>query len=220
MSVAPAGERVGPSAGSARRSKRFLDVVGASALIVVSSPVLAVAAVAIRLTSGPSVLFRQQRVGLGRRPFTMVKFRTMRPDGSDEAHRRWNEAELLGELDPGDGLYKDQADPRITPVGRILRRYSIDELPQLWNVIRGDMSLVGPRPSQVWEADLFPEWADDRYLVRPGLTGLWQVSGRSRLSLPEMLALDVRYVHEWSWTGDLEILARTPRAALSGEAAA
>jgi lipopolysaccharide/colanic/teichoic acid biosynthesis glycosyltransferase len=192
-------------------------VILSAAALVIATPVLAAVALAIRLTSGPGVLYRQERVGRHGEPFTIIKFRTMYRDVSDEAHRRWNEAELRGQLTPADGVFKDRTDPRITPVGHFLRRKSLDELPQLWNVLRGDMSLVGPRPSLPWEAELFPAWARARFGVPPGITGLWQVSGRSRLSLPEMLELDIRYAREHNLVTDLSILLRTPMAALRDE---
>jgi lipopolysaccharide/colanic/teichoic acid biosynthesis glycosyltransferase len=201
------------------RVKPLFDKIVAAALLVVLAPVMAVAAVAIRVTSGSPVLFRQVRIGRDGEPFTMLKFRTMVPNASDTAHRQWNQAELRGELQPVDGLFKDRHDPRVTRVGRLLRRYSIDELPQLVNVVRGEMALVGPRPSLPWEHDLFPVAARARCDVSPGITGLWQVSGRNRLDLREMLELDLTYAERQSMSNDLSILARTLSTVVRGDGA-
>jgi lipopolysaccharide/colanic/teichoic acid biosynthesis glycosyltransferase len=162
------------------------------------------------------VLFRQQRIGQHGRAFTMLKFRTMRVGGDDHALRAMNIAELRGERAPAssDGVFKIEHDPRITPVGGWLRRFSVDELPQLLNVLRGDMSLVGPRPSLPWEVELYTAEQCRRHLCLPGMTGLWQISGRNLLSMPEMLALDVQYVARRSLWFDLWILLRTPAAVL------
>jgi lipopolysaccharide/colanic/teichoic acid biosynthesis glycosyltransferase len=174
------------------------------------------AVILIRLTSRGPALYRQTRIGLGERPFTMLKLRTMRIDGDDAAHRALNMRELLGDPDAGtsDGAFKLEHDPRITPVGRFLRRFSIDELPQLFNVMSGDMSLVGPRPSLPWEVELYTPEQRRRHACMPGITGLWQVSGRNRLSMPEMLALDVAYLERRSLLLDIRILLRTPYALL------
>lgn len=199
--------------------KRVLDVVGAVLLLVLALPVLLPACLLVRLTSPGPVLFRQTRIGLHERPFTMFKLRTMRADCDDRLHRELNLRELRGEAAPGDadGLFKVDRDPRITPVGRVLRRFSVDELPQLLNVLRGEMSLVGPRPSLPWEVELFTREQRRRHDCLPGLTGLWQVSGRNRLSMPEMLALDLAYVDRRSLRLDLWILLRTPYAVLFGD---
>jgi lipopolysaccharide/colanic/teichoic acid biosynthesis glycosyltransferase len=189
--------------------KRAVDLLGAALLLILLSPVLLVAAAAVRATSRGPIMFRQVRVGRDGTTFTMLKLRTMRTDASDSVHRAYVASLLRGEVDPVDGLYKLQADNRITRIGGFLRRTSLDELPQLWNVLCGHMSLVGPRPCLPWEVDLFPPWALRRFEVRPGLTGLWQVSGRSRLSTLEGLVLDVRYVEEQTQLADLLILVRT-----------
>jgi lipopolysaccharide/colanic/teichoic acid biosynthesis glycosyltransferase len=189
--------------------KRALDLVGATLLLLVLWPVVLVAGLAVRATSPGPMLFRQERVGRGGRTFTMLKLRTMRTDTSDALHRAYVARLLSGQALAVDGLYKLQGDARVTTVGGFLRRTSVDEIPQLWNVLRGHMSLVGPRPSLPWEVDLFPPWARTRFDVRPGLTGLWQVSGRSRLSMLDGLALDVRYVERRSLLLDLGILVRT-----------
>lgn len=190
--------------------KRAIDLIVAGTIGVAALPVLAVAAVAIKLDSPGPVLFSQPRVGEGGVEFRFFKLRTMQQDNDDGAHRAYCDALLRGAAGPQGGLYKLVDDPRVTRVGRVLRRLSIDELPQLWNVLRGDMSLVGPRPWLPGDADHYGprEWC--RLRIRPGLTGLWQVSGRSRLSVQEMIDLDVRYWREWSPGLELSVLARTP----------
>jgi lipopolysaccharide/colanic/teichoic acid biosynthesis glycosyltransferase len=201
--------------------KRLIDVVGAVVLLVAAAPVLGLAAVAVMATSRGPVLLIQQRVGQGGETFGLVKLRSMRVDaGDDAAHRALVARELtLAPAATGE-VFKVRHDPRITPVGRVLRRSSIDELPQLLNVLAGHMSLVGPRPSLPWEHDLYPEPArSERVAVRPGITGLWQVSGRNRLPVPAMLELDRRYIRTWTVAGDLAILARTPLVALRGDGA-
>jgi lipopolysaccharide/colanic/teichoic acid biosynthesis glycosyltransferase len=196
------------------RWKRTLDLVGAVALLVIVSPLLVLSVLAVRLSSPGPVLFHQVRLGLHGRPFVMFKLRTMRSDATDAVHRAYVQRMLAGEARPQDGLYKLGHDDRVTRVGAVLRRCSLDELPQLWNVVRGDMSLVGPRPVLPWEAELFPDWADARFDVQPGVTGLWQVSGRNRLTMTEGLVLDVRYVTSRSLALDLLILLRTVGAVL------
>jgi lipopolysaccharide/colanic/teichoic acid biosynthesis glycosyltransferase len=187
---------------ASRRVKRASDVIGAAALLVLAAPLLAAIAVAIKLDSPGPVLFRQTRVGKGGRPFRMLKFRTM-VDGAEALRER------LLDLNESDGFFKIAADPRITRVGRILRRTSLDELPQLFNALRGEMSLVGPRPL-VPEEDQRVEGARRRRLdLVPGMTGPWQIRGSSRVSLPEMVALDDRYVAEWSLWTDAKILLWT-----------
>ncbi|HET7071475.1 MAG TPA: sugar transferase [Nocardioides sp.] len=195
-------------------AKRVLDITLAATVLVVSAPVLLVVAVLIRLTSRGPVLFRQTRVGRTGAPFLMLKFRTMRHGCDDQAHRDYVRLLLADQAQAHDGLYKLVDDPRVTRVGAVLRRLSLDEVPQLLNVLKGDMSLVGPRPALDFEADLFPDWAAPRYLVAPGVTGLWQVSGRNRLTMLQGLELDVEYVERRSFVVDLLILARTVPAVL------
>lgn len=199
-----------------RRARRALDILVASAgLAALAIPMLGVAA-AIRATSPGPALLRQRRVGLGGRSFTFFKFRTMRLGGSDQAHREMIERELRGEDTSSNGSFKLDDDPRITTVGAWLRRTSIDELPQLINVLRGEMTLVGPRPCLEWEARMFPAEYDERFAVPPGLTGLWQVTGRSTMSTLDMLRLDVIYVRHRSLARDLRILVRTVPSLLRG----
>jgi exopolysaccharide biosynthesis polyprenyl glycosylphosphotransferase len=194
-------------------NKSVFDRVAGVLLFLLSLPVMAVIWMAIRATSPGPVLFRQTRIGLDGHEFTMLKFRSMVLDA--EARR----AELL-ERDEGNGvLFKMRKDPRVTAVGAVIRRFSLDELPQLWNVVRGDMSLVGPRPPLPEEAAGYGHDATRRLRVRPGLTGLWQVSGRSDLSWEESLRLDLRYVDNWTLALDLAILWRTLRAVVQGAGA-
>jgi lipopolysaccharide/colanic/teichoic acid biosynthesis glycosyltransferase len=189
--------------------RRTLDLVLTTlGLVVLAIPMLVIA-LAIRLTSSGRALFEQRRVGLGGRTFTMYKFRTMHIGVGDELLRQMIAAELRGEDTSVDGSYKLGRDPRVTSVGAFLRKTSLDELPQLFNVLLGDMSLVGPRPCLDWEARMFPAEFRRRFAVRPGLTGLWQVSGRSTVSTLEMLHLDLTYVRTRNLLGDLSILVRT-----------
>ncbi|MGI9121228.1 MAG: sugar transferase [Acidimicrobiales bacterium] len=197
-----------------RLLKRTVDLAAASLVLVVVLPVLVAAAVAIVIDSEGGVLFTQTRLGAGGRPFRMVKLRTMRTGNDEMEHRSYVAALISGHGEAHDGMYKLVHDARRTKVGRVLRSYSIDELPQLWNVLCGHMSLVGPRPPLPEEAAAYDEVARARLAAKPGLTGLWQVSGRSRLSFEEMVELDVRYWQEWSPVLDLRILIRTPKAVI------
>jgi lipopolysaccharide/colanic/teichoic acid biosynthesis glycosyltransferase len=199
--------------------KRTLDILGSTFGLLVLAPLLAVVVVLVRLTSPGPALFRQERVGAGGRTFTLVKFRTMVVNDDDSALREAVQRELDGTREEEDGSFKLLDDPRVTPVGRWLRRTSLDEVPQLFNVLLGKMSLVGPRPALPWEADLFPSDLRRREEMPPGLTGLWQVSGRSRLGTPDMLRLDVEYVDSWSLGLDLSILVRTVPVLLRGDGA-
>jgi lipopolysaccharide/colanic/teichoic acid biosynthesis glycosyltransferase len=194
-------------------SKRALDVLLASALLALSLPLLAAAALVIRITTPGPVIFRQRRVGLHGAEFTMFKLRTM----CDRADRV---EDVLAARQRDKIFFKKRADPRVTSVGRVLRKYSIDELPQFYNVLRGDMSIVGPRPLLPCDWQKFPN--DDRRRrawMKPGLTGLWQVNGRSLCSDHERMRLDVEYVDRWALTLDLQILLRTPLAVLSARGA-
>ncbi|NNK92243.1 MAG: sugar transferase [Acidimicrobiia bacterium] len=186
--------------------KRAVDLVGATIALVLSLPVMAMAAIAIRIEDGHRAIFSQERVGKGGEPFTIYKFRTMIAEAEDVL------IDLTNDLDGP--VFKMQRDPRITRVGAFLRRTSIDELPQLINIIRGEMSLVGPRPLPVREVEAAPRRFLDRQAVKPGLTGRWQVSGRSDAGFDELDELDRWYVDNWSLAQDLEILARTVPAVL------
>ncbi len=190
-------------------TRRAIDLTAAAlALVVLAVPMILIA-LTIRWSSVGPALFQQQRVGFGGQVFTMYKFRTMRTGVGDEMLRQLIAAELRGEDTSVEGSYKINADPRVTGIGAVLRRTSLDELPQLINVLLGDMSLVGPRPCLEWEARMFPAEFKPRFTVRPGLTGLWQISGRSAMGTLEMLHLDLTYVRQRRLAGDLAILART-----------
>lgn len=188
--------------------KRIFDVTAAAAALLLLAPLLIVVALVIRAEDGGPVLFRQQRTGIGGKPFTMFKFRTMCVDAESRL-------EGLRQLNEGNGvLFKLRDDPRVTHAGRWLRKFSIDELPQLFNVLGGSMSLVGPRPPLPSEVAGYTGYTGRRLLVRPGLTGLWQVSGRSDLGWEESVGLDLYYVENWSVGFDLEIIQRTVRVVL------
>jgi lipopolysaccharide/colanic/teichoic acid biosynthesis glycosyltransferase len=203
----------------ADKVQRAADVVVSSILLLIFIMPMVLIAIAVRLEDRGPALFRQERVGLGGGRFTMFKFRTMFQGGDDRRLRELIARELRGEDTVKDGSSKLNNDHRITRTGALLRRTSLDELPQLLNVLRGDMTLVGPRPCLDWEADMFPEEFQPRFSVRPGLTGLWQVSGRSTLGTLDMLRLDVRYVRSRSLRTDLAILLRTVPALLRSSGA-
>lgn len=201
-------------------ARRCLDLLAASALILLFLPVMIAIAVAVRLDSRGPAMFRQRRVGYREREFTVFKFRSMRLDADEERHRQYISAMIGGnsaeavEDTGGETLYKLAVDDRITPVGRKIRSWSVDELPQLFNVVLGDMSLVGPRPAIPYEVESYPAWYAKRFAVKPGLTGLWQVSGRNQRTYEEMVSLDIDYAENRSLLGDIAILAKTPRAVL------
>ena len=205
-------------------AKRALDVVGSLFLLLIFSPLLALIAAVVKLTSRGPVYFKQVRVGASGKPFTMLKFRTMHVGAKHDLHREYVTQFINGAAaaSPADGttLFKIVDDPRVTFVGRVLRKTSLDELPQFWNVLRGDMSLVGPRPPLAYEVEQYKRWHYRRVLeAKPGITGLWQVTGRSQTSFDEMVRLDLRYVQDQSpWT-DIKILLATPRAVISGKGA-
>jgi lipopolysaccharide/colanic/teichoic acid biosynthesis glycosyltransferase len=203
-----------------RPLKRAFDVAAAAVLLVLLSPVFLLIVLLVRVTSPGPALFRQTRLGRGERTFTMVKFRTMYVNCSDELHQEYVRGLLSGQTatdgDSASGeLFKLADDPRVTRLGSFLRGTSLDELPQLINVLRGDMSIVGPRPVLAFEAEMFRGEQRQRFAVRPGLTGLWQVSGRSRISFLDQLAIDARYVREQSFWLDVKILLLTVPTLLS-----
>ena len=193
--------------------KRLLDVCVSMLILALSLPIILFAAIAIRLTSPGSVFFKQERLGLNGRIFTLYKFRTM----IEDAHRRREEVSHLNEMNGP--VFKSKADPRVTPVGRFLRKFSLDELPQLWNVLKGDMSLVGPRPPIPEEVESYHRWHRRRLSMKPGLTCLWQVSGRNNVDFDRWMELDLQYIDNWSPTLDLKILLRTIPAVLTGKGA-
>jgi exopolysaccharide biosynthesis polyprenyl glycosylphosphotransferase len=196
---------------SSRAVKRALDVVGALATLLLATPLFLVVAAAIKLDSPGPVLFRQRRLGKDLRPFKVLKFRTMRTDVDQAQHRGYIAATMNARATVGNnGLYKLDRTADVTRVGSWLRRTSLDELPQLLNVLRGEMSLVGPRPCLEYELEYFSRHHYDRFLVPAGLTGLWQVSARAHSTFGEALDLDVLYAHSWSLGLDLALLARTP----------
>lgn len=202
--------------------KRTMDIVGSVIALLIFSPVIALISVLVKLTSKGPVLFSQRRIGQYGKEFTFFKFRTMHADNDPEIHREYV-ARLIaggGDLGNGKGIYKLINDPRITPLGRFLRRSSLDELPQFVNVLMGDMSLVGPRPPLLYEYERYKTWHKRRVLeLKPGLTGLWQVEGRSRKTFDEMVRMDLRYAHIRSLWVDLRIICQTPRAMFSGRGA-
>jgi exopolysaccharide biosynthesis polyprenyl glycosylphosphotransferase len=189
--------------------KRSFDIVVSTAVVVVGSPLWAAIACAIKLTSPGPVFYRDQRIGLGDRPFGMMKFRTMYADAADR------QAALEASNEASGPLFKIKDDPRVTRVGRVLRRFSLDEMPQVLNVLWGEMSLVGPRPLPIRDYEQLQEWHRKRYLVLPGMTGLWQVSGRIDLSFDDLVRLDFYYIENWSIWLDISILAKTLPAVLA-----
>ncbi len=204
--------------------RRCFDLAVSLALILLLSPLLIGVALAVRLDSRGSALFRQRRVGYREEEFTLFKFRSMRVDADPRGHQEYVTALIKGESanreDGRDNLYKLAVDNRITPVGRWIRRWSLDELPQLFNVARGDMTLVGPRPAIPYEVSEYPAWYRERFSVKPGLTGYWQVSGRNERTYEEMVRLDIEYAERRSLGLDLLILLKTPWVVLSRKGAA
>lgn len=201
--------------GFSSHAKRAFDIVGSLGLIVVLSPLLVAVALAVRLSTPGPVLFPQERVGLKGKRFRMLKFRSMVTD----AEQRLADLQSAQRREGNSVLFKMKDDPRVTPIGRFLRRYSLDELPQLFNVLEGSMSLVGPRPPLDREVRAYENHVHRRFMVKPGVTGLWQVSGRSNLSWEDTVRLDLYYVENWSVTTDLVILWRTARAVLARDGA-
>jgi lipopolysaccharide/colanic/teichoic acid biosynthesis glycosyltransferase len=205
--------------------KRVMDVVCSAAAILVLSPVLLLIALLVKLTSKGPILFRQQRLGHFGKSFTFLKFRSMRTDCDSKIHQEYVRQFIAGTIAGEAGqaappVFKIQKDPRVTPIGRILRKLSLDELPQFWNVLMGDMSLVGPRPPVEYEFRSYDVWHRRRVLeMRPGITGLWQVHGRSRTRFDDMVRLDLKYSRVWSIWLDVTILIKTPGAVFSGEGA-
>ncbi len=189
--------------------KRTFDIVGATLLLIVLSPVLLAITLAVLVSSRGPILFRSMRRGIGQRPFACLKFRTMHTDAEEQ------QADLEEFNEASGALFKIREDPRLTRVGRVLRRFSLDELPQLINVLRGEMSLVGPRPLPERDYTMLEDWHRKRYLVLPGITGLWQVSGRSELDFDDLVHLDFLYLERWSLALDLTILLKTIPAVLS-----
>jgi lipopolysaccharide/colanic/teichoic acid biosynthesis glycosyltransferase len=216
IAVSTAAEVVVSRTRTGTFATRVLDVVVAATVLLLALPLLLLIAVLIRLDSHGAPVFRQRRLGRGKREFTLHKLRTMSANADQNKHRSYVEALIEGEGEAvcdenGKTLYKLAVDDRITRIGRWLRKTSLDELPQLWDVLRGHMSLVGPRPVLAYEADCFPSWYDERFSVKPGLTGLWQVSGRNERTYEEMIELDIDYARSKSLWLDITILMKTVR---------
>lgn len=196
-----------------RRFKRLLDIGGAAILILIFGPLLLLIAGLVKLSSKGPVLYVSERVGLCGQVFRFFKFRSMYVD----ADKRRDDLEQANEKDGP--IFKMRRDPRITPLGRFMRKFSLDELPQLFNVLRGDMSLVGPRPPLVTEVQSYSPFEQERLSIRPGLTCYWQIMGRSDLSFEEWMVLDHKYLREMSFWKDLELLVKTPLAVMLGKGA-
>lgn len=211
-----------PLSSSARLIKRTSDIIISTFALVVFAPVWLLIALLIKLNSAGPVFYVQERVGMDGRIFLVYKFRTMLIDSDDEIHKEYQRKFIAGraEANVGDAqrpTYKLQNDPRITSIGRFLRRLSLDEVPQLINVLRGDMSVVGPRPPIPYEVEAYELWHRKRLDMKPGLTGLWQVSGRNRLPFEEMVKLDLFYIENWSILFDLKIILRTVLVVFRGD---
>jgi len=211
---------------ASRGIKRMMDITGSVFLLVLLSPVFFLIAAAVKLTSRGPVLFRQQRIGEHGTPFTFLKFRSMYIDNDASQHKEYVRQLIAGQAGKnptngdGEGVFKLTNDPRITRVGNFLRRTSLDELPQFINVLRGEMSLVGPRPPVPYEVEAYATWHRRRLLeAKPGITGLWQVQGRSRVGFDDMVRLDLRYARACSPWLDLKILWQTPKAVIAGNGA-
>ena len=200
--------------------KRTMDLLGAALGLLIFWPLFLAIAISIKANSKGPVFFRQERVGLQGRRFIMWKFRSQREGAGDSLHRQHVEAIIRRSSDPDskpeDNLWREiEDDPRVTSVGRILRKTSLDELPQLYNVLRNEMSLVGPRPAIQYEVDVYLPWHRERLSVKPGITGLWQVTGRSTGTFEEMVHTDIRYAREFSFALDVRILVKTVSALLT-----
>ena len=222
LKAAPAAPAPALPAVARSRLKRVFDRVAGLILFVATLPLTALIALAIRLDSRGPVFFRQERVGLGGRTFTVLKFRSMIHNCDDQPHRDYVSGLVTGEREAanGEGTYKLAGDPRVTRVGAWLRRTSLDELPQLVNVLRGEMSLVGPRPPLPYEVALYDDVQRRRLDCLPGITGLWQVSGRNTLSYRGMVDRDLEYIRDWNHALDLAILLRTVPVVLKNSGSA
>ncbi|UCH84191.1 MAG: sugar transferase [Candidatus Latescibacterota bacterium] len=217
-------QEIAAPTGFAAVAKRAIDVVASLFVLVFGLPFYLLLALLIKLTSHGPVLYVQDRIGENQRPFKMYKFRTMTNGNNDRAHRVFARDFINGQC-KGNGngnngsngnIFKIVDDPRVTSIGRFLRKTSLDELPQFFNVLKGEMSIVGPRPPLNYEIDHYQEWHKRRLTVRPGLTGLWQVSGRSTVPFDEMVMLDLYYIDTWSLLLDVKIMVRTLPVMLSG----
>lgn len=207
-------------------TKRVMDVIGSTVALALLSPLFLLLAIVVKLTSKGPVFFRQERIGQYGVPFVFLKFRSMHVTTDAKIHREFVQNFIAGKPDTSTGeinekiVYKITNDPRVTWIGRVMRRASLDELPQFWNVLKGEMSLVGPRPPIAYEIEAYDVWHRRRLLEsKPGITGLWQVHGRSRTTFDEMVRLDLQYSRSWSPLLDIKILLQTPRAVFSGDGA-
>jgi len=202
--------------------KRGFDIAFSLAVLLIGSPFFLLIGLLVKASSPGPTFFRQTRLGRDAEPFDFYKFRSMRHNNDDTAHRDFCAEFINGsedEVSEQDQVFKMVADPRITRIGGFLRRTSLDELPQFWNVLKGEMSVVGPRPPIAYEYEHYQEWHKDRLKVKPGLTGLWQVSGRSQVGFDEMVMLDLHYIGSWSFLLDLRIIARTLPVMVRGDGA-
>jgi exopolysaccharide biosynthesis polyprenyl glycosylphosphotransferase len=205
--------------------KRIMDVTVSLFALVFLAPLFLMIAAAIKATSKGPIFFRQRRIGQHGKSFVFLKFRSMQVNNEAAIHKQYVQKLIAGKADKqpskgnGEGFYKLSKDPRVTRVGAFLRKTSMDELPQFMNVLKGEMSLVGPRPPIPYEVEAYDVWHHQRLLEKPGITGLWQVSGRSRVTFDEMVRLDLRYARSWSPWEDIKILLRTPRAVVIGDGA-
>ena len=203
----------------ALKTKRIIDVIGSLLGLLLLSPFFILAAIIIRLTSKGPAFYRQTRMGHLGKPFTFMKFRTMHASGGEGIHKDYTRRFILGKVGKAP-VFKIVDDPRVTAVGRLLRRTSLDELPQLVNVLKGEMSLVGPRPPVPYEWEIYRPWHRQRLMeATPGMTGLWQVTGRNTTSFNRMVRLDLKYARSWSLWLDLKILMKTPLAVVLGKGA-
>ncbi len=220
--VVPAAPTVRERAWAERFAKRLLDVTASLFVLVVGFPFFLAVALLIKLTSKGPVFYDQVRVGEHGEVFTLYKFRTMRPDNDDSIHREFARSFIQGRMsnssldEKAPSVYKLTNDPRVTAVGNFLRKTSLDELPQFINILRGEMTIVGPRPPLQYELEHYEDWHKLRLEVKPGLTGLWQVSGRSSVTFNEMVKLDLYYIEHWSLLLDLKIMLRTIPVMLFG----
>lgn len=207
-------------------TKRIMDILGSACALILLAPIFLILATIIKLTSKGPVLFCQQRVGQFGVPFAFLKFRSMRVSSNAEIHKEYVRDFIAGKAGPASNgahkkvVYKITNDPRVTWIGKFMRRTSLDEIPQFWNVLKGEMSLVGPRPPVLYEFEAYDIWHQRRLLeVKPGITGLWQVYGRSKITFNEMVRLDLQYARTWSFQLDMKILLLTPRAVFSADGA-
>jgi len=220
--ASPAGTRFRERMRVERFTKRLIDVVASLAVIIVGFPFLLAVTLLIKLTSRGPVFFSQQRIGEHGEVFTLFKFRTMRQGADDSIHREFTRSFIEGRMsnssldEKAPSVYKLTNDPRVTSIGDFLRKTSLDELPQFINILRGEMSIVGPRPPLQYELEYYEEWHKLRLEVKPGLTGLWQVSGRSSVPFNEMVKLDLYYIEHWTLLLDLKIMLRTIPVMLFG----